>query len=158
MGDTAQQHRASIGSFAGRIAASGWKKSSAGPKCAVFLLNDRLQEILLESEGSKIRFTIFWAASSIFLNALLLSLAAPTILQILNNGIFDKSTVQNEATSNKILTQHNHQENLSNLAFFLAVLFKVLLASGDIEKNPGPTSPTIAGKVIKFCQNHHVGL
>ena len=148
MGDTAEQHRASIGSFAGRIVASGWKKSSAaGPKCTGLLLNSLLQKILLERECSEIRFKLFWTVIPILLDAFLICLAAPTVLQILNNG----SLVRNETTSSNIRMQHSNQENLGNLAFSLAVLLKVLLVSGDIETNPGPT-PTVRGKIFLFSQ------
>ena len=149
MGDTAQQHRASIGSFAGRIAAPGWKRSSAGPKSTVLFLNNVLQNILLERECSEIRFKVFWTVIPILLNAVLVCLAAPTILQILNNVSF----VQNETTSSNIRTQHNNHENLANLAFFLAVLLKVLLVSGDVETNPGPI-PTVRGNTNTFLLNH----
>ena len=146
MGNTAEQHRSSIGSFAARIASSGWTKSSAGPKSAAFLLSDLVQKILLEGECSKIRQKLLWSIISICLDAVLLCLAAPTILQIIDGGMIDKRLVQNEATSSNIEMQHIHQENLGNLAFSLAVLLKVLLVSGDIETNPGPTTPTLEGK------------
>ena len=148
MGDTAEQHRASIGSFAGRLLASRWRKNSAaGPKCTVLLLNSLLQKILLEGECSKIRFKLFCTVIPILLDAFLICLAAPTVLQILNNV----SLLRNETTSSNIRMQHSNQENLGNLAFFLAVLLKVLLVSGDIETNPGPT-PTLRGNPFLF--NH----
>ena len=87
MRNTAEQHRSSIGSFAARIASSGWTKSSAGPKSAAFLLSDLVQKILLEGECSKIRQKLLWTVFSICLDAVLICLAAPTILQIIDGGM-----------------------------------------------------------------------
>ena len=148
MGDTTEQHRASIGSFAARIASPRWRSRSPGTKYPVFLFSDLLQRTLLEQECSWILFKIWWAAVSILLDGILLCLAAPAALQILDNGILEENFVQNEPTPSKM--HYGNQENLNNLAFFLAVLLKMLLISGDVETNPGPP-PTVKGTTPDSC-------
>ena len=142
MGNTAEQHRAAIGSFAGRIASSGWASKSSSFKNS---FTDLKEYIILCNEGVKTRKSLAHFLLSTVLTAVVLCFGPPLVIQAVHNGFTNEPTFSGlDANANHINPPEKNllwknQESTTSVLFVVASISRILLMlCGDVESNPGP--------------------